>query len=83
MQDRISPNSNKSSCNARPDHTFGSGADITRLLSNVRLTPESRQTADAPICPLRAKSRHCRFQLPGERLAMMLTTLNVITTSPA
>ena len=24
-----------------------------------------------------------RFQLPGERLAMMLTTLNVITTSLA
>jgi hypothetical protein len=30
-----------------------------------------------------ANSRHCRFQDPGERLAMMLTTLNVITTSPA
>jgi hypothetical protein len=30
-----------------------------------------------------ANSGHCHFQLPGERLAMMLTTLNVITTSPA
>jgi hypothetical protein len=30
-----------------------------------------------------ANSGHYQFQLPGERLAMMLTTLNVITTSPA
>src|SRR5262249_4116518 len=29
MPDRISPNSNKASCNARPDHTFGSKAART------------------------------------------------------
>src|SRR5215831_17439963 len=56
MQDRISPNSNKSSCNARPDHTFGSEADIARLPDNVRFTPESGQIAEIAVCPLRAKS---------------------------
>ena len=39
---------------------FGSGADITRLLSNVRFTPKSGQTADVSICPLCAKSGHSR-----------------------
>jgi hypothetical protein len=43
----------------------------------VRFTPRKRE------CPPRAKSGHSRFQLSGERLAMMLTTLNVITTSLA
>src|SRR5215510_2178911 len=35
----------------------GSVADITRLLSNVRFTPESGQIADIPACPLCAKKR--------------------------
>jgi hypothetical protein len=39
--------------------------------------------ADIVEPPVTAKGRHSRFQLSGERLAMMLTTLNVITTSPA
>ena len=35
---------------------FGSGADITRLLSNVRFTLQSGQSADALVCPLSAKT---------------------------
>src|SRR5262244_2916336 len=52
MQDRISPNSNKSSCNARPDHTFGSEADIARHPANVRFAPESAQIRSA-LCQKR------------------------------
>src|SRR5215469_18562022 len=54
--DRTSPNSTKSSCNARPDHTFGSGVEIARSLTNVRFTPESRQAAHCSVCPLSAKT---------------------------
>jgi hypothetical protein len=43
-------------------------ADIDWRSFDVRFVPK----ADIPS-----------FQLSGERLAMMLTTLNVITTSPA
>ena len=35
---------------------FGSGADITRHLANVRFTPLSGQIADIAECPLCAKS---------------------------
>src|SRR6516162_4298909 len=38
--DRTSPNSTKSSCNARLDHTFGSGVEIARSLTIVRLVPK-------------------------------------------
>src|SRR6516162_7010308 len=40
---------------------FGSGADIARLLSNVRFTPQSGQSADMLACPLCAISDrlHC------------------------
>src|SRR5262245_38877929 len=37
---------------------FGSGADITRLLSNVRFTPESRHRGFDSKCPLCANSGH-------------------------
>src|SRR5262245_15354921 len=55
MQDRISPNSKKSSCNARPDHTLGQQrtlpaylamsalplkADMRELPRNVRFVPK-------------------------------------------
>jgi hypothetical protein len=43
-------------------------ADIPRGEYHVRFGP---------------KADISHFQLPGERLVMMLTTLNVITTSPA
>jgi hypothetical protein len=40
---------------------FGSKADITRHVADVRFTPESGQTADVPVGPLCAKSglMHC------------------------
>src|SRR5262249_58376488 len=40
---------------------FGSGADITRYLADVRFDPESQQRADMLACPLCAKSglMHC------------------------
>ena len=53
-----------SSCNARPDHTFGSVADIARLLSNVRFTPESGQAADVSICLLCANRVHLLAMQP-------------------
>ena len=40
----------------------------------------SRRDHDVRFVPI---ADICRFQLRGKRLAMMLTTLNVITTSPA
>src|SRR5262249_24144600 len=46
MQDRISPNSNKSSCNARPDHTFGSKAEKLDLSIRCPLCPRERTLSD-------------------------------------
>src|SRR5262249_35332284 len=39
----------------------GSGADVTHLLSDVRCTPQSGQTADMLACPLSARNglMHC------------------------
>jgi hypothetical protein len=54
-----------------------------RGTSNVRFGPLCGLKSDILGGPKSANRRHCHFQLPGERLAMMLTTLNVITTSPA
>src|SRR5215831_14757246 len=68
MQDRISPNSNKSSCNARPDHTLGPKqaqrdraamsalppkADIERHDWHVRFVP----TAD--LCTATSPCHEC------------------------
>src|SRR3974377_2030387 len=39
-------------CNARPIHTDGSFADIRRVQSDVRSTPESGLQSHAPSCPL-------------------------------
>jgi hypothetical protein len=39
MQDRNANRSAKPSCNARPDHTFGSTATILARSTNVRSTP--------------------------------------------
>src|SRR5215467_9650751 len=39
MQDRTSAHSTKSSCNARPDHTFGSKAEILDLSTRCPLYP--------------------------------------------
>ena len=41
MQDRTSANPKKSSCNARPDHTFGSKPDKVTLKGYVRFTPDT------------------------------------------
>jgi hypothetical protein len=49
--------SSRASQQKRPAHVrYGSGADITRLLSNVRFTPVSGQSADILPCPLCAIS---------------------------
>ena len=57
--------------------------DLAPELTFVRFGPTADKDGARRSCPLSANSGHCHFQLPGERLAMMLTTLNVITTSPA
>src|SRR5262249_47005675 len=41
MQDRISPNSNKSSCNARPDHTLGQERTSPACLAMSALPPKA------------------------------------------
>ena len=56
--------------------------DRARRSRDFRFAPKADKRTLA-VCPLSANSGHCHFQLPGERLAMMLTTLNVITTSLA
>ena len=43
----------------------GSGADITHLLSDVRCTPQSGQTADMLACPLSATSGQSAAQQIG------------------
>src|SRR6516162_9828787 len=63
MQDRISPNSKKSSCNARPDHTFGSFA--TEIKSHVRSMPNSGARADIAGLPRRASSGLMQSSNPG------------------
>src|SRR5262249_41290429 len=55
MQDRTSPNSETSSCNARPDHTFGSTAaetigEIQRPMS--ALPPKADKRAAVSLSPL-------------------------------
>src|SRR5215204_3556068 len=47
------------------DVRFGSGADMTARLRNVRFTPESRHRAEGSACPLSAKSRHAPKQTSG------------------
>src|SRR6516164_3046762 len=56
MQDRTSANSMKVLLQRTAGPYIGSGADITRLLSNVRFTPQSGQSADMLVCPLSANS---------------------------
>src|SRR5262249_55866023 len=56
MQDRTSPNSKQSSCNVRPDHTFGSQGNSASSRSHVRFAPQSGQTAGMLVGPLRSKS---------------------------
>jgi hypothetical protein len=47
MQDRTSPNSTKSSCNARPDHTVGSFATeaVEATLRRMSASPRKRPSA--------------------------------------
>src|SRR6516165_11558789 len=47
MQDRTSAHSTKSSCNARPDHTFGSKAEILDLSTRCPLYPRKQTSTDA------------------------------------
>ena len=42
----------------RPHVRFGSKADLTARLRNVRFTPESRHRAEGSACPLSANSGH-------------------------
>ena len=63
MQDRTSPNSEKSSCNTRPDHTFGSfstfSADTTRRLMSA-LPPTATKSLPRNEPSRRAKNRLTR-----------------------
>ena len=59
-----------------PAHVrFGSEADITRLLGDVRFTPESGQTADSSICLLCAKSGHSAVQQISADLGSIFAVL--------
>ena len=71
----------------RPAHVrFGSGADITRLLSNVRFTLQSGQSADTLVCPLSAKTglklrRGCTPPASRERLRLRPGALRFVCRS--
>src|ERR1700682_4424556 len=43
--------STKTSCNARPDHTFGSNSEVGPLERHVRSTPNSRRRRTTAPCP--------------------------------
>ena len=60
MQDRTSARSTKPSCNARPDHTFGSFTSFSRCPRYVRSSPNSGGKADVAALLIRATSRHMR-----------------------
>ena len=55
MQDRNQID--ETSCDARPDHTVGSEADVQHLGRFVCFTPKADITEQIDQCPLRAKSR--------------------------
>jgi hypothetical protein len=57
MQDRICQ-VDETSCNARPDHTFGSKAALTAPKCDFSFTPETGLNSDIKACPKRATSRH-------------------------
>src|SRR5258705_12127892 len=57
MQDRICQ-VDETSCNARPDHTFGSKGDIGGRLDEVCFTPMNGHRQTAPACPFGARKRH-------------------------
>src|SRR5258708_5110540 len=50
--------STKTSCNARPDHTFGSFSTELGCPRHVRFGPDSGRRADMPARQLRARSVH-------------------------
>src|SRR5262249_47380077 len=47
MQDRTSPNSKQSSCNVRPDHTFGSFSSDRHVASASRMSASLRKRTSA------------------------------------
>src|SRR5450755_824747 len=50
----LTTRSTKTSCNARPDHTFGSISTDSGCLGHVRFTPGSDRIVDIPVrqvCP--------------------------------
>src|SRR5258708_19670225 len=50
--------STKTSCNARPDHTFGSKTEMAALERHVRCILKSRHRQAIPACPFPARNRH-------------------------
>jgi hypothetical protein len=52
----LTANSTKTSCDARPDHTSGSFAEVAARPGYVRFTPTSRHRRSWIACPLRADS---------------------------
>src|SRR5215471_20085845 len=63
MQDRISPNSNKSSCNARPDHTFGSLSLDRRAPDALGLSASLRKRTGANPLDMSALCQKQTFAL--------------------
>src|SRR5262249_28550254 len=57
---------------------FGSGADIARLLSNVRFTPQSGQIADRSLSLLCAKSGLLHRSSPKRSILLVLVGLKLL-----
>src|SRR5258708_31098639 len=61
--------STKTSCNARPDHTFGSKTEMAALERHVRCILKSRHRQAIPACPFRASNRHgLNLRVTADRL---------------
>jgi hypothetical protein len=71
MQGRTSPNSEKSSCNARPDHTLGSRPAIRRCRLHVRFARKRTWLGSlwsTPVVPAR-----CQEGVPSSRASIVIT----------
>ena len=65
MQDRKSAKSTKTSCDARPDHTYGSDSVVNAARRHDRSTVNNRRLGLPTALPLRAQLRtDCRREIP-------------------
>src|SRR5262245_55418432 len=67
---------------ARTSLQVSSAPEATRLLSNVRFTPQSGQSADLLACPLSAKSGHNAVQQVSTGLSNIFDVFGQLSALP-